>query len=100
MDTLSWPLVIGAIVAIIGGPTGAAWIGARSGMNGIKANLKGLKDDVLGLRSGLSEFKTEVREDLKDHTEARHRVELRLESLGTLVERSIDPWDGNDRRGP
>lgn len=53
------------IVVLVFGPTGGAWIGVKSSLNGMRGDIKEIKGDVKELRAG--------------HHENRERI-IKLES--------------------
>lgn len=80
MDNFPTWLVIAAILAIVGGPTSAAWIGVRIGMNGMKQDIKELKVD--------------------NKTGSRERGEMseRLAIIETKLGSLPGMWSGKERR--
>jgi len=78
-DFPAW-LVIAALLAIVGGPTSAAWIGVRIGMNGMKQDIQELKADN---KTGSSQ---------------RGKMSERLAVIETKLGNVPGLWNGKERR--
>ncbi len=80
MGDIPTGLVIAAILAIVGGPTSAAWIGVRVGMNGFRKDLGECRSDIKELR----------KEGMGTNT--------RLAVIETKLNGIPGMWDGKNRR--
>ncbi len=73
-------IVIAAILAIVGGPTSAAWIGVRVGMNGLRNDIK------------------ELKKAQAEGSSKRHIMDTRLVRIETRLENCVGKWNGRERR--
>ncbi len=80
MGELSTGFIIAGILAIVGGPTSAAWIGVKLGLNGVRHDISAIQLDI-----------KEIEVHRETDIEARHQIDLKVAALETR-------WDGIDRR--
>lgn len=59
MQVEAWQMILGAL-GLFGGPAGAAWVGVKVAVNGMREDIREIKVDVKDLRNGHSDNRERI----------------------------------------